>query len=278
MTSYPKLTAAEAAEFVQDGQTVAFSGFTPAGAPKDVPRAIGERAKKFHAEGKTFSIGVITGASTGKSLDGALAVADAVRFRTPYQSDPALRKSINEGRTQFFDMHLSMAPQNVRYGFLGPVHVAVIEACDLSDTGEITLTSSVGAAPTYAKVADKIIIELNEFHPDSLRGMHDIFEPEDPPYRNPFPIFRPSDRIGAPVIKVNPRKIVGVVSTNSPDETGSFSEIGETTAKIGRNVAEFLAGELRRGLIPKGFLPIQSGVGDTANAVLHRRRCRCRRS
>ncbi|MGA7723651.1 MAG: succinate CoA transferase [Opitutaceae bacterium] len=268
MTSYPKLTAAEAAEFVQDGQTVAFSGFTPAGAPKDVPRAIGERAKKFHAEGKTFSIGVITGASTGKSLDGALAVADAVRFRTPYQSDPALRKSINEGRTQFFDMHLSMAPQNVRYGFLGPVHVAVIEACDLSDTGEITLTSSVGAAPTYAKVADKIIIELNEFHPDSLRGMHDIFEPEDPPYRNPFPIFRPSDRIGAPVIKVNPRKIVGVVSTNSPDETGSFSEIGETTAKIGRNVAEFLAGELRRGLIPKGFLPIQSGVGDTANAVL----------
>jgi acetyl-CoA hydrolase len=268
MTSYPKLTAAEAAEFVQDGQTVAFSGFTPAGAPKDVPRAIGERAKKFHAEGKTFRIGVITGASTGKSLDGALAVADAVRFRTPYQSDPALRKSINEGRTQFFDMHLSMAPQNVRYGFLGPVHVAVIEACDLSDTGEITLTSSVGAAPTYAKVADKIIIELNEFHPDSLRGMHDIFEPEDPPYRNPFPIFRPSDRIGAPVIKVNPRKIVGVVSTNSPDETGSFSEIGETTAKIGRNVAEFLAGELRRGLIPKGFLPIQSGVGDTANAVL----------
>jgi acetyl-CoA hydrolase len=268
MTSYPKLTAAEAAEFVQDGQTVAFSGFTPAGAPKDVPRAIGERAKRFHAEGKTFSIGVITGASTGKSLDGALAVADAVRFRTPYQSDPALRKSINEGRTQFFDMHLSMAPQNVRYGFLGPVHVAVIEACDLSDTGEITLTSSVGAAPTYAKVADKIIIELNEFHPDSLRGMHDIFEPEDPPYRNPFPIFRPSDRIGAPVIKVNPRKIVGVVSTNSPDETGSFSEIGETTAKIGRNVAEFLAGELRRGLIPKGFLPIQSGVGDTANAVL----------
>ncbi|MFZ1057323.1 MAG: succinate CoA transferase [Opitutaceae bacterium] len=268
MTSYPKLTAAEAAEFVQDGQTVAFSGFTPAGAPKDVPRAIGERAKKFHAEGKTFSIGVITGASTGKSLDGALAVADAVRFRTPYQSDPALRKSINEGRTQFFDMHLSMAPQNVRYGFLGPVHVAVIEACDLSDTGEITLTSSVGAAPTYAKVADKIIIELNDFHPDSLRGMHDIFEPEDPPYRNPFPIFRPSDRIGAPVIKVNPRKIVGVVSTNSPDETGSFSEIGETTAKIGRNVAEFLAGELRRGLIPKGFLPIQSGVGDTANAVL----------
>ena len=268
MNSYPKLTAAEAAELIQDGQTVAFSGFTPAGAPKDVPKAIGERAKKFHAEGKPFQIGVITGASTGRSLDGSLALADAVKFRTPYQSDPNLRKSINEGRTQFFDMHLSMAPQNVRYGFLGPVHVAVVEACDVSDSGEITLTSSVGAAPTYAKVADKIIIELNKFHPDSLRGVHDIYEPEDPPYRNPIPLFRPSDRIGAPVIKVDPKKIVGIVATDAADETGSFSEIAATTAQIGLNVAEFLATEIRRGLIPKSFLPIQSGVGDTANAVL----------
>ncbi len=268
MNSYCKMSAAEAAELVQNGQTVAFSGFTPAGAPKDIPKAIGERAKRIHAEGLPFQIGVITGASTGKSLDGSLALADAVKFRTPYQSDPNLRKSINEGRTQFFDMHLSMAPQNVRYGFLGPVNYAVIEACDISDTGEITLTSSVGAAPTYANVADKIIIELNAFHPPMLRGMHDIFEPQDPPYRNPLPLFRPSDRIGSPVIKVDPKKIVGVVPTNAADETGSFSESNPTTLQIGQNVADFLATELKRGLIPKSFLPIQSGVGDTANAVL----------
>ena len=268
MNSYPKMTAAEAAELIQDGQTVAFSGFTPAGAAKEIPKAIGARAKAIHAAGNPFQIGVMTGASTGKSLDGALAEAEAVRFRTPYQSDPTLRKSINEGRTQFFDMHLSMAPQNIRYGFLGPVHHAVIEACDVSDAGEITLTSSVGAAPTFCRVADKIIIELNAFHPDSLRGIHDVYEPENPPYRNPIPLFRPSDRIGAPVVKVDPKKIVAVVATNAPDETHGFSEIGETTARIGQNVANFLAAELRRGLIPKSFLPIQSGVGDTANAVL----------
>ena len=157
----------------------------------------------------------MTGASTGRSLDGALAQADAVLFRTPYQSDPDLRKSINEGRTAFFDMHLSMMPQAVRYGFLGPVHWAVIEACDVSESGEITLTSSVGAAPTFCRVADKIIIELNRFHPDGLRGFHDIYEPEDPPYRNPLPIFRPSDRIGSPTIKVNPDKILGIVETNA---------------------------------------------------------------
>lgn len=265
---YPTLTPAEAASHIQNGQTVGFSGFTAAGAPKVIPKAIADRAVQEHAEGKPFRIGVMTGASTGKSLDGALAKADAVLFRTPYQSDPDLRKSINEGRTQFFDMHLSMAPQNVRYGFLGPVHYAVIEACDVTQAGEITLTSAVGAAPTYCRMADKIIVELNRFHPDGLRGFHDIFEPEDPPYRNPFPLFRPSDRIGSPTIKVNPSKILGVVECNVPDETGGFGEISPTTAAIGDNVANFLAQELRRGLIPKSFLPIQSGVGDTANAVL----------
>ena len=268
MNSFPEMSAAEAAEMIQHGHSVAFSGFTPAGAPKDVPKAISARAKAIHAEGKPFQIGVLTGASTGKSLDGSLADADAVSFRTPYQSDPTLRKSINEGRTQFFDMHLSMAPQNIRYGFLGPIHYAVIEACDVSASGEITLTSGVGAAPTFCRVAEKIIIELNKHHPDSLRGVHDIYEPEDPPYRNPIPIFRPSDRIGSPVVKVNPKKIVAVVRTDAPDETRGFSEVDETTARICENVAEFLATELRRGVIPKSFLPVQSGVGDTANAVL----------
>ncbi|HLH56893.1 MAG TPA: acetyl-CoA hydrolase/transferase family protein [Verrucomicrobiae bacterium] len=266
---YPKLSAAEAAEHVQDGQNVAFSGFTAAGAPKAVPKAIAERARKIHTAGNPFRIGVMTGASTGKSLDGSLAQADAVLFRTPYQSDPDLRKSINEGRTAFFDMHLSMMPQAVRYGFLGPVRWAVVEACDITSAGEITLTSSVGAAPTFCNVADQIIIELNRFHPASLRGFHDIYEPEDPPYRNPLPLFRPSDRIGSPTIKVNPKKILGIVETDAPDETGGFGEISATTARIGDNVANFLAGEIGRGLIPKSFLPIQSGVGDTANAVLH---------
>src|SRR4051812_42730070 len=118
--SYPYLKLAEAAAQIRHEQTIAFSGFTPAGAAKAVPTAIAARALALRTQGKPFRIGVVTGASAGKSLDGALAQADAVLFRTPFQSDPDLRQSINEGRTQFFDMHLSMLPQAVRYGFLGP--------------------------------------------------------------------------------------------------------------------------------------------------------------
>src|SRR5581483_2503217 len=262
------ITAAEAAAFISDGEMIGFSGFTPAGAAKAVPLALAERATELHARGKPFRIGVITGASTGRSLDGALAKADAIAFRTPYQSDPDLRKSINAGRTRFFDMHLSTVAQAIRYGFLGKVHWAIIEACDVTADGEIVLTSSVGVAPTICRVADRIIVELNRRHPAALRGFHDVYEPADPPHRREVPIYKPSDRIGAATIKVDPKRIIGIVETNLDDETNAFDEPNEVTCKIGDNVADFLAREMRAKRIPKCFLPVQSGVGNIANAVL----------
>jgi acetyl-CoA hydrolase len=268
MKPLAKLTAEEAALFINNNETLAVSGFTAAGSPKAVPVALAARAEAEHAAGNPFKINLISGASTGRSTDGALARARAIGFRTPYQSDPDLRKSINSGETRFFDMHLSRLPQDVRYGFLGPIHLAVIEASEVTEYGEIVLTSSVGSSPTFCHKAEKIIIELNHYHPPILRGVHDIFEPEDPPRRSDIPVFCPSDRIGKPSIHVDPSRIVGVVETNLPDETGSFSDVGAVTARIGSNVAEFLAAEIKRGLIPSTFLPVQSGVGDTANAVL----------
>ena len=96
--SFPKLTAEEAASHIQHGQTVGFSGFTPAGAPKAIPLAVSKRAKVEHESGREFQIGVLTGASTGPSLDGALAEAAAISFRTPYQSNAALRSSITRAK------------------------------------------------------------------------------------------------------------------------------------------------------------------------------------
>lgn len=265
---FPFLTPDEAASFVQHGQTVGFSGFTPAGAAKAIPLAIARRAAVEHAAGRDFQIGVLTGASTGPSLDGALAKANAISFRTPYQSDPGLRKQINAGETRFVDMHLSLLPQVVRYGFLGPVHWAVVEACDLTAGGGIVLTTSVGAAPTFLSKADRILVELNRKHPPTLLGMHDVYEPHDPPLRREIPIYQASDRIGAPLVTVPPSKIVGVVETNLADECGSFCDLTPTTERIGNNVAEFLVAELHAGRLPRQFLPLQSGVGDIANCVL----------
>ncbi len=265
---FPVLTPEEAAALIQNGQTIGFSGFTPAGAAKAIPKALAVRAEAEHAMGRPFKVGVLTGASTGPSLDGALAEAEAISFRTPYQSNPVLRSQINKGQVRFVDMHLSMLPQFARYGFLGPIHWAVVEACDVTAGGGIVLTSSVGASNTYLKLAGKILIELNRNHPPTLLGMHDIFEPADPPARQEIPIYAVSDRIGAAMCVVDPKKIAGVVFTDLEDESGGFEPPNPATEQIGQNVAAFFVSEMRAGRIPPQFLPLQSGVGNVANAVL----------
>ena len=247
------MTADEAAAFVNHGDIVGFSGFTPAGAPKVIPGAIARRAKTFHAENKEFKIGIYTGASTGDVLDGELIRANAVQFRTPYQSNRDLRNAINTQTTNYYDMHLSAIAPDLRYGFLSKPRIAVIEACDLTEDGEIVLTSSVGISPTLARLADNIIIELNSKHPKALRGFHDIYEPDDPPCRKPLSLTKPSDRMGEAVIKVDPAKIIAVVETDLDDGVGGFAPSDDVTDRIGKNVAEFLAAELKAGRIPKNF-------------------------
>ncbi|MDD4516266.1 acetyl-CoA hydrolase/transferase family protein [Massilibacteroides sp.] len=262
------ITAEEAASFINHDDTVGFSGFTAAGCPKVVPAAIAKRADEEHKKGNPFKIGVCTGASTGDKIDGELSRVNAIKFRTPYQSNKDMRAALNAHDAQYFDMHLSELAQDLRYGFLGKINTVIIEAADVTEDGEIILTSGVGIAPTICRLADKIIIELNAFHPKEIRGMHDIYEPADPPYRREIPIYTPSDRIGKPYVKVDPKKIVGIVETNLPNEGGAFSPLDDTTMAIGQNVANFLVEEIKSGRLPKEFVPLQSGVGNVANAVL----------
>jgi acetyl-CoA hydrolase len=67
---------------------------------------------------------------------------------------------------------------------------------------------------------------------------------------------------------VDPKKIAGVVMTDLEDESGGFDEATPVTDQIGQNVADFLVAEMRAGRVPPQFLPLQSGVGNIANAVL----------
>ncbi len=264
----PVLTAEEAAALIENGQTIGFSGFTPAGACKEIPKALAARAQAQHDQGKPFKVGVITGASTGDSLDGHLARADAMLFRTPYQSNASLREAINTGKIPYFDMHLSLTAQYMKYGFFGKIHWAIVEACDISDDGEIVLSTSGGVSPTALQLADKVLIELNAFHSKQLRGIHDIYIPQSPPHRREIPIYSAGDRCGEVSVKIDPAKIAGIVLTNAPDEVAPFRETDPVSEKIGEQVAEFLASEIKAGRIPREFLPLQSGVGNIANAVL----------
>lgn len=267
-TPFPKLTAEEAAELIPDGATVAFSGFTPAGAVKEVPRALAARARRLHAAGKPFQIRALTGASTGPSVDDALAEAEAISWRAPYQSSALLRKQINDGRVAFVDMHLSHVPQAVLFGFFGPVHVAVIEATEVTADGRVYLTNSIGASPTFLRVAEKVIIEVNRFHSRRASEMADIVVPKPPPHRNALDLDDPLQRIGKPYARVEPDNIVGIVETSEPDELGDFDPPDLVSRAIAGHVVKFLVDEMKVGRIPREFLPLQIGVGNIANAVL----------
>ena len=262
------ISAAEAASYVKHGFNIGLSGFTPAGTPKAVTPEIAKIAEEEHSKGNPFQIGIFTGASTGDSTDGCLSRAKAIRYRAPYTTNGDFRKAVNNGEIAYNDIHLSQMAQEVRYGFLGKVDVAILEACEITPDGKVYLTAAGGIAPTIARLADKVIIELNAAHSKNSIGLHDVYEPLDPPYRREIPIFKPSDRKGVPYVQVDPKKIIGIVEVNKPDEARDFTEPDPITDKIGQNVADFLAADMKRGIIPSSFLPLQSGVGNIANAVL----------
>ncbi len=267
--NFPIITAEEAAEFIHNGDNLGFSGFTYSGIPKVVPGAIAAKARREHEAGREFKVSIFTGASTSDGVDGELSRAQAINRRTPYQNTPELRKHINNHEVHYFDLHLSELAQKFRYGTFGKMHCAIIEATSITDDGKIVLGTGVGNVPTWAALADKIIIELNEQLDPRMEGMHDLYMPLDPPHRREIPLYTPYDRIGTTLLQVDPKKVVGVVKTNMPVGTASgFTPANEVTNKIGENVCSFLINEIRNGRIPKEFLPIQSGVGNVANAVL----------
>lgn len=264
-----RLTAAEAAALIKDGDTLGLSGFTPAGTPKAVTAELAKVAHAEHEAGRPFQVGILTGASTGDSCDGVLSIENAIRYRAPYTTNGDFRKRVNAGLIAYNDIHLSHMAQEIRYGFLGDIDWAILEACAVTEDGKVYLTAAGGIAPTVARLAKKgVIIELNAFHSDRSIGIHDVYEPLDPPSRAAIEINKPSDRIGTTYVQVDPKKIVGVVECDIPDEARAFKDSDPVTEQIGQNVADFLMADMKRGIIPASFLPLQSGVGSTANAIL----------
>ena len=132
------MSADDAAAFIEPGDSIGFSGFTGAGYPKEVPGALARRIKAATDRGEEFKVRVFTGASTAPELDGVLAETNSMAFRTPYQSDPSLRKVINNGTTDYCDIHLSHLSKMINLGYMGDIDVAVVEALSLIHISEPT--------------------------------------------------------------------------------------------------------------------------------------------
>ena len=263
------MNAGDAASLIASGTTVGMSGFTGSGYPKAVPLALAARIEAEHVAGRPFRIRVWTGASTGPELDGALAKVDGIEFRLPYNSDPFVREKINRGEMEYFDMHLSQVAPMAWQGFLGPLDTAVIEVTGIRADGALIPSSSVGNNKTWLDRAQKIILEVNSWQNAALDGMHDIYYGTAlPPDRVPIPLVHPDDRIGEPYFRCDLDKIVAIVETHAPDRNLPFAPPDKVARAIAGHLLEFLRHEVAKGRIPASLLPLQSGVGNIANAVL----------
>jgi succinyl-CoA:acetate CoA-transferase len=263
------MSAEEAAALIPGGANVGMSGFTGAGSPKAVPTALAARMTDARTAGHPFTVSVWTGASTSPELDGALAAADGIELRLPYQSDPITREKINSGQMDYVDVHLSHVAQMVWEGFLGPLDIALVEIAGITEDGHLIPSSSVGNNKTWIDQAKEVILEVNSWQSAELDGMHDVYYGTAlPPHRLPIPITHPGDRIGVTYFSCPAEKVVAVVETASPDRNTPFKAPDDVSNQIAAHVIDFLQHEVARGRLPRNLLPLQSGVGNVANAVL----------
>ena len=267
-----KVTTAEAAAaLIKDGMNIGVSGFTPSGYPKAVPLALAERAKT-----DPLKINLWTGASVGPEIDSALTNAGVVARRLPYQTNNDLRKAINNGSVKYTDLHLSHVAQMARYGFMFGRHdvdIAIIEACIIKDLGNgqigIVPTTSMGNSSSWVQSAKQVIIEVNVTQPEDLEGMHDSYVPMDPPNRQPIPLVKPEDRIGTTYIPCDLCKVAAIVPCDITDKVRPLGEIDDEAKAMGENLVAFFKQEVAERRLPKNLLPLQSGVGSVANAVIN---------
>ena len=257
------VSAEEVAAYIKPGMSIGMSGFTASAYPKAIPLALAERMKK-----EPFKIDLWTGASTGPELDDTLAAVHGIKKRLPYQTDAILRGEINDGSVDYLDLHLSESAQLARVGYLGKLDIAIVEAVAITEEGNIIPSTSLGNAASYVQQADIVIVEVNTTQPLELEGMHDVYVPLDPPNRLPIPIVKADDRVGTPFIPCTPDKIKYIVPCDIKDHTRDLAPIDENSKKMSQFTLEFLNAEIKAGRMPKNLLPLQSGVGNVANAVM----------
>ncbi|HYS42659.1 MAG TPA: acetyl-CoA hydrolase/transferase C-terminal domain-containing protein, partial [Geobacteraceae bacterium] len=102
----------------------------------------------------------------------------------------------------------------------------------------------------------------------SFEGIHDILVADRPPFKKPYLISRVDDRIGSLTVPCDPDKIIAIVESHMPDRGRPLSPPDEVSEQIAAHILDFFQFEVKAGRLPQNLLPLQSGVGNIANAVV----------
>ncbi|KYH24564.1 hypothetical protein HAPAU_35470 [Halalkalicoccus paucihalophilus] len=253
----PITTADEAASVIDDGMTVAISGFGSVGYPKVVPPALDGHE----------SLTILSAGSVGGEIDETLVNSETINRRAHFQSRPAIRDAINAGEIAFFDRHVSQFGDELRFGGGFNVDVAIIEAVSAGENWFIASTS-IGHAPSIVQAADRLILEVNHAQPIALKTIHDVYERASPPHREPIPIDGPTDRIGDARIEFDPDALEAVVETDTADDPYTFRTPTPIDQAIAANLGSFLESEIQSNSMFSSAVSLQFGVGSLGNALM----------
>jgi succinyl-CoA:acetate CoA-transferase len=111
-------------------------------------------------------------------------------------------------------------------------------------------------------------VEVNRSQPRALEHVHDVYQRDMPPERDPIPIEGPVDRIGSPEVTFDPEKLVAVVETERADDPYDFREPNSVDATIADNLRTFLEAEIERNPMLAERICLQFGVGSLGNALM----------
>jgi succinyl-CoA:acetate CoA-transferase len=256
------ITADEAAGHVDREAIVLVSGFGGVGYPKRVPEALA-------ADDCDRSLSVLSGGGVGGEIDDALVEADQLARRYPFQTRDTSREAINARRIAFHDRHISRFGDEVRLGDFGHPDIAIIEAVAVGDSWLVPSTS-IGHTPSFIAAADSLIVEINRSQPPELARIHDIYQRDLPPERDPIPITDPTERIGSSRVTFDSDKLVGVVETERPDDPYEFRDPTDVDRQIADHLGSFLEAELDRNRTLTDRICLQFGVGSLGNALMGR--------
>jgi acyl-CoA hydrolase len=253
----------EAVRRVRSGDVLAVSGFTKAGEPKAFLPAL---ARHLAGLGPDARITLYSGASLSEEVEGPL--APFIARRGPYMSSTASRRLIHAGKMDYTDVHLSHFARGLMYGFYGDIDLAVVEVSRIRHDGSVVLSGSVGVSAEALARARAIVLEVNTAIPD-FTGVHDIVLPPAPPTVGwPLPVTGVTDRIGQPYVQLDPSRVVAVIESQQPDFPVPFRADEAICDRIADQVISFLVECRDRFGWHHWVPPLQSGVGNIANAVI----------
>jgi succinyl-CoA:acetate CoA-transferase len=262
---WKKVVAPEvAARAIRDGDRIGTHGATFCGYPKVTFKALAERIK----QGEKIKVEIWSASLVGEDADGALASCGGISRRLGSHADTTLRAQINNRQVLCNDVRGEMLPQYVQRGVFGKLDVAVIDAAAIDENGNIIPSVSPADACFLVQAAEKVIVEIDHSQPLGLEGFHDIFPLAPPPETQAIPLRRAYERIGTPYIPAGFDKIDYIVESHVPQKLPPRRDPDEEGMMIARNLLQFFRKEVASGRLGKNLLPLESGLGNVADAVL----------